>query len=465
MSNALASVPPDSFHLGSRGVDPRQVLFIGNAFNLDEAVEASLPFSSLGDAASSLCSPRILRAKSCEALEQIVFQAERHKAGKKKTYPDYLGYLSVEALMNASGLPIVKKPGGSPANTAQMVAKLARAGTKVKLLGNVGNDEDGQTLLDDFHACGIEVATIASQACSRTLRNLVLFDLVHHDRRIVKDSYAYNDSQLRKFRVAHSGEGTYVDVFSKIEKTTLEALLEKTDFVVLLCQMAGKDPATVRSTLDYCIEHKKSFALSPPTEEGFDQGIKDKVIASLPYADLFLCNTEELSELYDDADIQACMRRVQQSFQEAAANPAIAKDTYLGGVQAAHITDGHDRGETIKYIVTKDSITEVRTPASKTLVNNLGAGDAYAGAIIAMLDYGFSHHDAAIIASLVSMCTVEQPHAVVEHPIEAVRGKMQQLSETTEVVAGLSEDVRKLFGYVSSGAVPGAGLQLKQLRA
>ena len=273
--------------------EPRRVLFIGNSFNLDETVESSASFGSpsgwMKACASGLCTPKNLRAKACESLEKVVFRAKGHAAGKKKTYPDYLSYLAVESLMKASGLQIVKEPGGSSANMAQTHVRLSPKGTITKLLGNVGNDADGQTLLKSFQACGIEVASIAKEAYTRTLRNLVLFDLEHHDRRIVKDSYGYDSDPLRKYVTTHSGESVPAGARLDVERTTLKALLEEADFVVILSQLAEKDPKTVSDALAYCITHKKPFALNPPTAEGFSQKIKDEVIAAIPYTDLFQC--------------------------------------------------------------------------------------------------------------------------------------------------------------------------------
>ena len=421
-----------------------EVVVIGLSPNSDEIVEAREPsghmFAQLRASARELAGwtnfVNDARAYACEYVAKKFF-LDAHEAGSKFVLPRYRDYWAVRSLMRLSGLRIIKAPGGSSANTAMTLGKLLQGmDVKIKLLGSVGDDRAGRKNLEAFRECGIQLVSTSAQIQDRTHTNLVIFSHEHQDRWIAKDSSDYDDSFFRKAIDAVSGfldKNRHENIEYPIEPVDVPSLLEKPSLVVLLAQLAEKKSAEFDEILNKCLQKNIPIALSPPTSKNYAPALKQQIIDALPNVDVFLCNAGELCALFGK-NTQDSLEEIRKIY--AAPAQSRTKEQFFTGEQVAFVTNGNGT----KYIVTKGSVDEIHTIQSPKVVNTLGAGDTFAAGVLAMLARGASHNQAALFGSVLATCAVEQLHAVVDQPMEAVRAFLDRVDQASEGHQDLEHD-------------------------
>jgi ribokinase len=261
-------------------------------------------------------------------------------------------------------------PGGKGMNQAVASARLA---AEVHFVGAVGADPDGRMLLDVLAAEGVGTDDVIVSAEERT--------------------------GLAVVSVLPTGENSIVvvpgansTVEPKAVHRAIEALAGPGDLVVVQCEVPA---ATVKSAVVAATAHQARAVvnLAPYTS------LPDQTVQA---ADPLVLNEVEAAELSGQA-----VTTVEDAMLTAAALSALAKSVVitLGPRGACWASDG------IAH--------HVPAPAVADVIDTTGAGDAFVGALAALLAEGADLPSAVSIAIDVASVSVTRHGAQVSYPRRA----------------------------------------------
>lgn len=266
----------------------------------------------------------------------------------------------------AAGFDLV--PGGKGANQACAVGRL---GGEAVMLGAVGRDQSGDSLLESLSSAGVDVSWVKRCGDCRT-----------------GAAFISVDRQGRNSIMVHAGANAQVDI-PYIQENA--AVLEDSDIVLLQLEIPLETVAFAAKTAK---SMGKTVILDPaPARE------------DLP-AELFACvdylkpNEVELTTLTGDLQAQEHLAQAAQAMRaKGVGNVAVT----LGG-KGAFVLDS--RGQAHEY------------PALKGLrvVDSTAAGDSFTGAMAVALAQGRSLGEAVEFAILVSGIVVTRKGAQTSIP-------------------------------------------------
>lgn len=254
--------------------------------------------------------------------------------------------------------------GGKGANQAVAAGLL---GANVSLVGAVGNDPQAQAATQHFERARIDTSSI------------VITDL---------------PTGLAVITVSDDGENTIVVVpgaNAAVTETSLKVsqqLIEEADIVLL----QGEIPA---SGFDFAIDHARGRVvvnLAPVVPVGRKQLLQaDPLLANEHEAALVL---EQLGVAVSDEDPRV-----------------LAEELLDQGFASVVVT----LGAAGALVATEQGLDEIRTPVVRA-VDTTGAGDAFAGALVASLAEGVGLVDSAHFAARVGAAATLKPGAQDSYP-------------------------------------------------
>lgn len=237
-------------------------------------------------------------------------------------------------------------PGGKGANQAVAAARL---GSDVTMIGAVGQDSFGPTLIDTLQRENIETATVASLNTSTGIANILLHE---QDNRIIVVPGANFD--VTPGIILHHEKRIAA---SKMVVMQLEIPVETVEFTLALCQ-----------------KHGVPVLLNPAPARNFKPEWMDQITYLTP-------NETECATIFNE-DVEASLVKYPN------------KLIVTVGEQGAMYYDGHQ-------------IVQVQGFAT-TAVDTTGAGDTFNGALAHKLCEGANLTEAVQFANIAGSLSVEQ---------------------------------------------------------
>lgn len=285
------------------------------------------------------------------------------------------------------GKKMVTLPGGKGANQAVTSARL---GKKVHMIGSVGTDFYGETMIKSMKENGLNVSSVKRVQENSTGCAIITIDQTAENTMLVikgaNDDLTANDIQI---------------AFSKINNSK-----------VLLVQMEIPEDAVIEAMIQ--ARNKGMFVVLDPAPA---DGITER---ALQYADLIVPNKQETKQLtgIDVLDLDSA-HQAAEYFNRMGVKNSIIK---MG-----------DKGSLVYEGGKTEYIEAMRVAA----VDTVGAGDSFAGALASALADGTDLVTAARFANIVAALKVTKQGAQAGVPtIEKVnefcveRGVSHYLSKT-----------------------------------
>jgi ribokinase len=247
--------------------------------------------------------------------------------------------------------------GGKGANQAVAAARL---GASVRLLGAVGDDDDGRRVLTELSAAGIDCSAVRIVAAERTGR-VVGTVTADGDVEATKRTSALGGANLRL-------TDADVDAFTPV--------LERADVVIVQLE---PPPGVVRATLERAPGAGVATLLDNPPAQG-------------PVRDLF-----------------PLARWVTGNHSEIEAASGMAVDDRASASTAAHVMRaagpqlvGVTVGASGQLVSWADGEAWCEPSRAVKIVDTAGAGDAFAATLAVLLAEGMTERDAAARAGVAS---------------------------------------------------------------
>ncbi len=252
----------------------------------------------------------------------------------------------------------VEISGGSAANTAVGIASF---GGRAGFIGKVRDDELGSVFASDIRAAGVDFDSTPAASGPPTGRCLVLItpDAQRTMSTFLGTAGLLGPDDVPQEKVASAGV-TYLEGYLWEEASAKAAIHQ----AIAAAHGAGRQVAFTLSD-SFCVERNRSE-------------FRDLVESSV---DILFANEAEITSLYEDDDVEACLRRLQGTVALGAVTRSAAGSVLVAG----------DRLEVI--------------PAEPVeVVDTTGAGDLYAAGVLFGLAAGY---DLAIAGRLGSMAAGE----------------------------------------------------------
>jgi sugar/nucleoside kinase (ribokinase family) len=261
------------------------------------------------------------------------------------------------AIYGAMG-PAVEISGGSGANTAVGIASF---GGRAAFVGKVRDDQLGAVFAHDIRAAGVAFDGAIAPDGPPTGRCLILIspDAQRTMSTFLGTAGLLGAGDLPEARVAAAGV-TYLEGYLWEEPSAKEAILRAVD----VAHGAGRQVAFTLSD-SFCVERNRA---------DFLELVRGPV-------DILFANEDEITALYEDDDVDACIARLQ-------------RDVALAAVT---------RGAKGSVLVAGDRIEEVGVEPVE-VVDTTGAGDLYAAGVLYGLAAG---HDLALAGRLGALAAGE----------------------------------------------------------
>lgn len=155
--------------------------------------------------------------------------------------------------------PDERKPGGAPANFIKHVSNWS---TQTRLISSVGNDADGNELLDKFGAYGLPMDSVQVSDNYETGRSFIELDKDGQPSYSIQQDVAWDHIQ-KKPEMINWFENADIVYFGTLaqrnddSRTTLEQLLKHTnDNTIKLCDINLRPPdisvGAINASLDHC---------------------------------------------------------------------------------------------------------------------------------------------------------------------------------------------------------------------
>ncbi len=279
-------------------------------------------------------------------------------------------------------------PGGKGANQA---VAIARAGTSVGLICNVGDDFVGAGIIDTLSNEGVDVSMV------NKVRS------VASDSAIIKISHADKDNDISRVGGAINSFTTALVDDNK------DALLNAK--VVVSQFKAPKE--VIERLIDFCYKNHKFLVLTPcrPQRLKVSEPENVKLIEKIG---MIFCNEAECKTIFDSEDLEACVSKYPCKLV---------------------VTLGP------KGLIYHDGEKVVRMPAIQTDVKDTtGAGDTLCGNFVAAYCQGMSTEDALKRAICAATLKIQHESAQAGMPTKA---ELDDFVETIRVSARVNEILSK----------------------
>ncbi len=320
-----------------------------------------------------------------ELLDRII--EHHHLPGSHEEHQRYVGllghyepggkfspsrdvYLFYKNLGDQLGLCRHVGPGGTGANIARNMNAVARGHVQPLFVGAFFADAEGQEIDEILRAEGIKV--IANWNTGETPVNLVKL-LATDDRRILKKSGA---------------AGLYPEPATA---------LAEADCVLILGQMAEKNPELLEKTAQICRAQGKAVIYTLPTDPAYTAAHRQEIISLVQLADVVLGNASELGWVAGDCNIAVSHPWLQEQMRQKPEGRKI-----LFGEKVAFITNGAAGA----HVLTAQENTHIPTLKDVTIKNTAGAGDAAFGGFLGGCFRSLPFPEAARLGTLSAVCTI-----------------------------------------------------------
>ncbi|HHW49090.1 MAG TPA: ribokinase [Clostridiaceae bacterium] len=301
-----------------------------------------------------------------------------------------VGSLNMDMVVSVPAIPKVgetllgrnlqKHPGGKGANQAYAAASL---GGNVSMIGAVGKDEHGVTLLDSLKSAGVDVSGVKQVDCNTGL------------------AIIYVDNNSQNCIVVLQGANNYVDE-EYIDE--LESYIKDTEWIILQMEIPQK---TVEYVIRKGAELNKKILLNPaPAPESFPEELYKMI-------DIITPNEVELESL------TGLPAKTREQIIE------VAKVLNKKGVKQVIVTCG-DKGA---ILVNGENAVHFPAPEVKA-VDTTAAGDTFTAAVAVALSEGKTINEAIVFANCSASISVTRPGAQSSIPsrreVEEMFGDMSR---------------------------------------
>lgn len=281
---------------------------------------------------------------------------------------------------------VVVEAGGSLANTLHTLAGISQ--TDITFLASTGDDENGQIFRKAI--CKIPNLTIVpNKGVQETdTSTCLVLPTSERDRASAVHLGSCDDHlSLRDVDANQLGQANIV-------------LLEG----YLLNQKNG--PA-IWNHVQSLVRPYQTFAVTLSADHCARRHQKQMQETVHHYADVTFANEKELMALYGTDNLETALETMQQAFSK---RPMPLGSKY----PLAFITNSEKGG----YIVSKEGYEAFSPVAAESVVNSAGAGDAFAGGVLAGLISNMKPAQAAKIGAHLGSAAVQQAQPRLSNPIE-----------------------------------------------